>query len=164
MEAGMKTSTICARPGCGAALTIVQLARGGRYCSRGCYRPDPSQRAAARLVGVSAPTWRKAMRAGRAGWCDGRPWYEPLHRPSVPESAPCARPGCPNTLGPVRIKAGVQHCSKRCARLAHAAAVQRYAALYGVSWAEALAAYRQSRADVLRLCAELEEPRQEVMP
>lgn len=29
---------------------------------------------------------------------------------------------------------------------------------------EVLAAYRQSRADVLRLCAELEEPRQEVLP
>lgn len=135
--------TFCARPGCGQPLTIVQLARGGRYCSRGCYRPEPSQRAAARLVGVSAPTWRKAMRAGRAGWRDGRPWYVPAEHPKPPESAPCAREGCTNMLGPVRIKMGTKHCSQHCARLAYAAAVKRYARQHGLTWAEARGAYHQ---------------------
>lgn len=70
----------CARPGCPNRLTLAQLARGGAYCSLACGRrcraDAASTRAACAQVGVSRPTWRKAVREGRAGWRYGRAWYQ----------------------------------------------------------------------------------------
>lgn len=71
--------TLCARPGCGVALTPAQLLHKRRYCSPACGRCAPkrtpgSLRDIAEVLGISHSAVRTGLQTKRI-WREGDIWH-----------------------------------------------------------------------------------------
>lgn len=111
--------TPCARPGCGVALTAVQVARGQRFHSRPCHGLARRQPVAGRVVPThcrvcSTPlTWAQARRGEH---CSLRCVMRTRHGTAAPTRTHCAN--CDQPLTRRQRWRRRDYCSRACAKAA----------------------------------------------